>query len=226
MGHVIESIARQRGHNIVYIKASSKDAWDIDALKNADVAIEFTNPEAAYENVTYLLSHGISVVCGSTGWADGVQKIKDNFSYDAAFVQSSNFSIGVNLFFMLNEYLAKMMAAQPNYTPFIEEIHHTAKKDAPSGTAISLAEGLMSQHPQFSQWALQDETNESTLGIKALRIDAVPGTHTIHYRSPIDDISIQHTAHNRDGFAWGAVWAAEQLLGKKGCYTAREILFK
>ncbi|MDI9320143.1 MAG: 4-hydroxy-tetrahydrodipicolinate reductase [Phycisphaerales bacterium] len=226
MGKAIERIAVQRGHEIV-LKISTANLGDLnfDNLKSADVAIEFTNPESAFENVATCLTAGMPVVCGSTGWNDKLECVQTICATQhAALLQASNFSIGANVFFEINAILAKMMNAYPEYEVGIEETHHTHKKDAPSGTAITLAERLLENINGKNIWVNAQPNHANELSILSHRIDQVPGTHVVKYSSPIDDIELIHTAHNRDGFALGAVVAAEFLKGKKGIYTMKDVL--
>lgn len=226
MGHTIEQIAIQRGHEIV-LKISSSNRQELNAenLKRADVAIEFTNPAAAQENVLSCLKAGIPVVCGTTGWNDGLARAKmaavDNAT---AFLQASNFSIGVNIFFEMNKFLASMMNDQPDYDILLEETHHTQKKDAPSGTAITLAEQIIENVGRKQHWVKDHTDDPGSFPIIAHRTEDVPGTHSVRYTSPIDDIEIIHTAHNREGFAKGAVLAAEFVAGKQGVFTMKDVL--
>lgn len=214
MGKAIEKIALERGHEIVgRIDESNRN----NIPKNADVAIEFSQPEGAYNNVRFCVENNIPVVCGTTGWLDKKAEIeKLTQSCNGAFFYASNFSVGVNLFFKLNEQLAKMIKGFPQYDVGIDEVHHTEKKDAPSGTAITLAEGIIRNNPNKTQWVKEETKNSKDLMITSFRIDQVPGTHLVKYRSLIDDIEIRHTAHSREGFARGAVLVAEWIPGKKG----------
>lgn len=220
MGQAIEQIAISRGHDIV-IKTSSNTGYNI---KEADVAIDFSIPNAAFNNISNCLNNDVPVISGTTGWLD---KYNDAVSLceknKGAFIYASNFSLGVNIFFELNEILAKMMTKLEDYKVDIEEIHHTKKLDAPSGTAITLAEGVIKNHSQYSNWKL-DESTENILPITAKRIPDVPGTHIITYKSDIDTIKIEHEAHNRQGFALGAVIAAEWIIGKTGVFTMKDVL--
>lgn len=220
MGQAIEQIAINRGHDIV-IKTSKDSGYNI---KNADVAIDFSIPNAAFNNISNCLNNNVPVISGTTGWLD---KYNDAVSLceknKGAFIYASNFSLGVNIFFELNEILAKMMTKLEDYKVDIEEIHHTKKLDAPSGTAITLAEGVIKNHSQYSNWKL-DENTENTLPITAKRIPDVPGTHIISYKSDIDTIKIEHEAHSRQGFALGAVIAAEWIIGKTGVFTMKDVL--
>ncbi len=220
MGQVIEQIALERGHEIVLRKAIN-DAFE--GLENADVAIEFSAPDAAVANISESLNKGIPVVSGTTGWLEEYNKMTRLCEEkNTAFIYGSNFSLGVNLFFELNDYLAKMMSKFTEYKVEMEEIHHTQKLDAPSGTAISLANSIIN-HTDYNNWTLENpQANE--LKIDAKRIENVPGTHTVFYASSVDTIEIKHTAHSRDGFALGAVIAAEWLVGKKGVFTMRDVL--
>ncbi len=226
MGKAIEEVALERGHNIT-LRISSSNAHEMtpENLRMADVAIEFTNPEAARENVHKCMEAGLSVVCGSTGWNEGLSLAKMKAVEEGvAFLQASNFSIGVNIFFEVNKILAMLMNDQPSYDVSIEETHHTQKKDAPSGTAITLAEQILENMPRKKYWAKEETDNPEAFPIIAHRIENVPGTHNIKYSSDIDDIEIIHTAHNRKGFALGAVLAAEFIHGKKGVYEMRDVL--
>jgi 4-hydroxy-tetrahydrodipicolinate reductase len=220
MGKVIERIALERGHEIVLRKAGTDT---FDGLENADVAIDFSVPDAAVGNISACLDSNIPVVSGTTGWLDRYEDMTALCSEkNGAFIYGSNFSLGVNLFFELNEYLAKMMAKFEQYKVSMEEIHHTQKLDAPSGTAITLAKGII-DYSDYSSWALENAKADEIL-IDAKRIENVPGTHTVVYNSAVDAIEIKHTAHNREGFALGAVIAAEWLQGKTGVFTMRDVL--
>jgi 4-hydroxy-tetrahydrodipicolinate reductase len=226
MGKAIEEIALEKGHEIVLaIDEHNVNEFTKENLQKANVAIEFTGPHAAFENIKKALSFGVPVVSGSTGWLERKDEI-DAFckANNGAFLYSSNYSIGVNIFFEINKKLASMMAAHPGYKVSMEEIHHTAKKDAPSGTAISLAEQIMEQTPTKRKWVNQESNDPYEVPIISKRIDPAPGTHIIRYSSPIDDIEITHTAHSRKGFASGAVLAAEFLNGKKGIYAMKDVL--
>ena len=217
MGKAIEEIAVANGHTIG-LKIDIDNAADLCAEKveGIDVAIEFTGPHSAKQNVLKCLELGIPVVCGSTGWLSDWQEVADTCAAkNGTLLYASNFSIGVNLFFELNKYLAKLMQPHTDYAVSMKEIHHTQKKDAPSGTAITLAEQIMDVLPSKKQWVNHTSENPADLSILSERIDPAPGTHTITYHSMIDDIEITHTAHTRKGFASGAVLAAEYLPGKK-----------
>ena len=226
MGKAIEKIAFQRGHEVVAIIHSS-NAGELNdiSIENTDVVIEFTRPDLAPLHLTTLLSKGVPVVCGTTAWhtqeADIYKLAKEK---NGCLVHASNFSPGVNLFFVLNDYLAKMMAKWPEYKVEITETHHTAKLDAPSGTAITLANGILTQRPDLTKWVEGQPANENEILIHAIRKDPAPGTHSIAYQSAIDDITITHEAHNREGFATGAVMAAEWSIDKKGVFSMRDVL--
>ena len=220
MGKTIEKLAIAKGHSIVYTSGSSETKG---ALSEADVAIEFSVPDSAVSNITKCLEKQIPIVCGTTGWLDHYNEVlKLCEERNGSFIYASNFSIGVNLFFNLNEYLAKLMKPWKSYDVSIEEIHHTQKLDAPSGTAISLAEGII-PHSEKKKWKLDSQVTED-LSITAKRIEDVKGTHITTYTSPIDTISIAHEAHTRDGFAMGAILAAEWLKDKKGVFTMKDVL--
>ena len=221
MGKVIERIALERGHEIV-LRKSSTDSYQ--GIKNADVAIDFSVPYSAVANISECLNIGIPVVSGTTGWLEEYPKMTALCQEKkGAFIYASNFSLGVNLFFELNDYLAKMMSKFDQYSASMEEIHHTQKLDAPSGTAISLAKGIIA-NSNYTEWSLDKNSNKNNLVIEAQRIENVPGTHSIFYTSEVDTIEIKHTAHNRDGFALGSVIAAEWLVGKEGVFTMRDVL--
>ena len=221
MGKVIERIALERGHEIVL----KKDEFNTyDGLSTADVAIDFSVPTAAVENISNCFHTNVPVVSGTTGWLEHYDEIIALcHEKKGGFISSSNFSLGVNLFFELNDYLAKIMAPYTSYSVDMEEIHHTQKLDAPSGTAITLAEGVI-KHTDYSNWTLETP-NSNEIHIEAKRIENVPGTHSIFYDSEVDQIEIKHTAHSREGFALGAVVAAEWLVGKKGVFTMKDVLF-
>lgn len=226
MGHAIEEIAAQKGHEIVLrIGIENLEDFTVENVEKADVAIEFTSPHSAAENIKKCLDAGVAVVSGSTGWlaewgAVETYCIKKN----GALLYASNFSIGVNLFFELNNFLASLMAKHQDYEVMLEEIHHTQKKDAPSGTAITLAEQVMQHLTNKKQWVNHISDNPAELEIISERIDPAPGTHKIRYTSAIDDIEIIHTAHSRKGFASGAVLAAEFICGKKGIFNMKDVL--
>jgi 4-hydroxy-tetrahydrodipicolinate reductase len=226
MGQMIESIAVERGHEIVLkINIDNTDDFTKDLLAQADVAIEFTSPHSAYDNVMNCLHWGVPVVSGSTGWNDKLTDAKKYASEnEGAFLHASNFSIGVNIFFQVNQLLAKLMSGQESYDVSLKEVHHTQKLDAPSGTAVTLAEQILENMPRKKGWAYDDTSDQDLITIKSERIDPAPGTHHVLYSSQIDDIEIIHTAHNRKGFAFGAVLAAEHIWNKKGVFSMKEVL--
>ena len=220
MGKVIERIALERGHEIVLKKDQNNT---FEGLLNADVAIDFSVPTSAVANISECLNNGIPVISGTTGWlADYPKMVQLCEDKNGSFIYGSNFSLGVNIFFELNEYLAKMMANLKQYNVSMEEIHHTQKLDAPSGTAITLAEGII-KHTDYANWTLETPISNE-IHIEAKRIENIPGTHSIFYDSEVDQIEIKHTAHSREGFALGAVVAAEWLKDKKGVFTMKDVL--
>lgn len=227
MGKTIEQIAISKGHTISYIidKDNNADLVNITP-SNTDVAIEFTSPEVAYSNIKTLISNGVAVVCGSTGWLEHRPEIEAlTQERKGSFFYASNYSLGVNIFFHLNKVLARIMQNfAGEYHLWTEEIHHTEKKDAPSGTAITLAEGILENFPTKEKWVNLLSDDEKELSIVSKRIDKVPGTHTINYDSKIDSIEIKHTAHSREGFASGAVLAAEWLKGRVGAFGMDDML--
>lgn len=226
MGKAIESIALNKGHEIVLkIDIQNNQDFTEAAIQKADVAIEFTGPHSAYENVKKCITWGIPVVSGSTGWLDQWIEIKDLCEVkNGTLIYSSNYSIGVNLFFELNKQLAQLMQPYNSYDVSMTEVHHTEKKDAPSGTAISLAEQILTHLGRKNKWVNSASTNSNELVIQSERIDPAPGTHMIKYSSEVDDIEIIHTAHTRVGFASGAVLAAEFAFEKKGIFTMKDVL--
>jgi 4-hydroxy-tetrahydrodipicolinate reductase len=226
MGKAIEEIALQRGHQIVItIDQPNLHEFTKENLASADAAIEFTSPHSAFDNVKKCIDFDVPVVCGSTGWTERLEEIKAHCAgVNGSFIYSSNYSIGVNIFFEINKKLAALMAPHPEYEVILEETHHTQKKDAPSGTAITLAEQILEQVKRKKQWVNDLSDNPQDLEIISQRIDPAPGTHSIKYSSVIDDIEIIHTAHNRTGFATGAVLAAEFLRDKKGFFTMKDVL--
>lgn len=228
MGKIISEIAESRGHSIA-AKINIDNRDELSALDPAkiDVAIEFSQPEAAIENIKWAIERGIPVVSGTTGWLSKKPEINRlTLEKNGAFFYASNFSIGVNVFFKVNEMLAKLMNETSGYQVSLEEIHHTEKKDAPSGTAITLAQGIIKNYQQLKEWHLTGEGkgSEHSLPITAKRIDPAPGTHIIRYSSPIDEIEITHTAHSRQGFALGAVLVSEWIPGKKGVLSMDDFL--
>lgn len=228
MGRLISELALERGHHIV-AKIDQDNLHlrhELDP-KKIDVAIEFSQPEAAIDNIRWAISQGIPVLSGTTGWLEQLPEIEVfTKQHDGTFFYASNFSIGVNVFFKVNALLAKLMNETTGYKVGIEEIHHTAKKDAPSGTAITLAEGILKHYSQLKTWNLVGEKPNSahSIPITSKRIDPAPGTHHVRYTSEIDDIQISHTAHSRHGFALGAIQVAEWILGKKGVLSMDDYL--
>ncbi len=221
MGKIIDEIALKRGHEVV---ARLKETPTAENLNNPDVVIEFSLPEVAFDNIKACLENKIPVICGTTGWLERKSEVEQlAVENETAFLYGSNFSLGVNLFFALNEKLAGLMKNVDEYSCQLEEIHHIHKLDAPSGTAISLAEGIIKNNNKFDAWKLE-ETQEKQLGIFAIRENEVPGTHSVYYRSEVDEIEIKHTAYNRNGFALGAVVAAEWIKDKKGNFTMKDVL--
>jgi len=226
MGKAIEEIAVSKGHEIV-LKVNIDNLEDntIENIRKADVVIEFTGPESAFENISRCIEAGVPVVSGSTGWLskyDEAKKLCE--ANNGSFLYASNFSVGVNIFFAVNERLAELMAAQPQYDVSIKEIHHTAKLDAPSGTAITLAEQVLERSSFKKNWVKEQGMTKDELSIFSERIDPAPGTHHVKYSSEIDEIEIIHTAHSRKGFAGGAVLAAEFIKDRKGIFSMRDVL--
>jgi 4-hydroxy-tetrahydrodipicolinate reductase len=226
MGKEIEQIAISRGHAIVLkVDATNANSYTLEALKKAEVAIEFSTPESAIKNINYCFDANVPVIVGTTGWLNQLEEIKTTcIQKNQTLFYASNYSIGVNLFFQLNEQLAKLMNAHPNYHVSLEEIHHIHKVDAPSGTAISLANQVIQQIDAKQKWVNAATENKNELSIISKRMDEVPGTHTVTYQSAVDEISITHIAHNRKGFALGAVIAAEWSLGKKGVFGMTDLM--
>jgi 4-hydroxy-tetrahydrodipicolinate reductase len=225
MGHTIERFALARGHEIaICIDKENTEDLQSAAFLGSDVAIEFTSPETAFDNVKACLEAKVPVVCGSTGWLDKLDEAKRICAdRNGALLYSSNYSVGVNILFALNRKLASIMNRFDAYDVSITEIHHIHKKDAPSGTAITLADDIIKSLGRKTYWSL-DKQNDSALHIIAKREDEVPGTHIISYDSGVDSIEIMHTAKNREGFALGAVLAAEFLKGKQGFYSMHDVL--
>lgn len=226
MGKAIHEIAKQRGQEVVLIIDLDNQAdFNAENLAKVDVAIEFTSPHTAFANVIKCLEHKVPVVCGSTGWLDKLDEAKKVAAENkTGLIVASNFSVGVNIFFEVNKRLAQLMASQDSYDVTLKEIHHTAKKDAPSGTAITLAEQVLDAVTRKTNWVNDVAQNPAELSIISERIDPAPGTHFVKYSSAVDDIEIIHTAHNRTGFALGAVLAAEFLKGKEGFFGMKEVL--
>jgi 4-hydroxy-tetrahydrodipicolinate reductase len=226
MGQTIEKIAKERGHEIVsVIDINNTENFDSDTFRSADVAIEFTRPEVAVSNIKNCFRVNVPVVSGTTGWTDHLPEIKKEVERDGkTLFWASNFSLGVNVFFALNKYLAKIMNRFPDYDVEITEVHHTQKLDAPSGTAITLAEGIIENFDKKKNWVKEKGNTSEELIIKSIREGEVPGIHTIAYESTIDTISITHDAKSRYGFALGAVIAAEFTAGKKGFLGMEDLL--
>jgi len=226
MGKTIEQIAVQRGHDII-LRIDIDNQGDLNAsnLSKADAVIEFTGPQSAFSNVMKCLQAGTPVICGSTGWLDKYEEVKKYcLSVNGTFLYASNFSVGVNIFFEVNKRLAELMAAHTDYDIIMTEIHHTQKKDAPSGTAITLAEQIMEKIPRKKTWVNHMSDHDAELEIISERIDPAAGTHKVRYSSVIDEIEITHTAHSRQGFALGAVLAAEFVQNKKGIFSMKDVL--
>lgn len=225
MGHMVEEIALQRGHQVtIKIDQHNQDDLANGLSEVADVAIEFTSPSTAFNNVKKCIGLGVPVVSGSTGWNENIDAAKKYCAEKkGAFLHASNFSVGVNIFFEVNKKLATLMNAHEEYDVTIKEVHHAQKLDAPSGTAVTLAEQVIDNLKRKKNWSM-DAGAPSDLLITSERIDPAPGTHFVKYTSPIDDIEIIHTAHNRKGFATGAVLAAEFIVGKKGVFTMSDVL--
>jgi 4-hydroxy-tetrahydrodipicolinate reductase len=226
MGKTIESIALHRNHTVPYkLDVNNKEELFKLDNKSVDVAIEFSQPDSAYTNVKYCVENNIPVVSGTTGWLEKKKEIEDICRKNGgAFFYASNYSVGVNLFFHFNKILAKIMNNYPQYEISTEEIHHTQKKDAPSGTAITIAEGILENVRRKGNWVNELTDDKSKLSIVSKRIDPYPGEHTVNYHSEVDSIQIKHTAHSRQGFAEGAVIAAEWLHGKKGVFGMDDML--
>jgi 4-hydroxy-tetrahydrodipicolinate reductase len=227
MGKMIESLAIERGHEVVFRGNSSNQSWKQFSYRpDWDCAIEFTNPESVVDNLEKLLHLGVPTVCGSTGWNHELERIQNLVrEKNGTFITASNFSVGVNIFLAVNRQLAKLMNAQTDYQVKIQEIHHTEKKDAPSGTAISTAEVILREIDRLERWDMaSNEVKPDSLQIESLRLSDVPGTHTVTYNSNIDSIIFTHQAHNRKGFALGAILAAEFIHGKRGIFTIEEVL--
>lgn len=226
MGKIIERIALERGHEIVsVIDIDNREDFQSEAFRSADVAIEFTTPHIALQNYDEAFRAGVAVVSGTTGWTEHLEEVKNNVEKNNhTLFWSSNFSLGVNIFITLNSYLAKMMNQFPDYNVEMTEIHHTQKLDAPSGTAITLAEGILGNLDRKMVWVKDTENNSDELAIKSIREGQVPGIHTIRYESAVDSIEITHDAKSREGFALGAVVAAEFTAGKKGFLGMGDLL--
>jgi len=225
MGKTIEAIAIDRGHHIAGHIDNVNERNAFRPEKKVDAAIEFSQPEAVVDNLKYCFDQGIPVVCGTTGWLERKAEVEQYcLQKNGTLFYASNFSLGVNLFFRLNEHLAQLMKNYPQYEVSMEETHHTHKKDAPSGTAISLAEGILKNMDRKKTWKLGAPSGSESIGIQSFRIDPDPGTHMVKYHSSVDDIEILHRAHSRQGFALGAVLVAEWVKDKKGIVTMKDFL--
>lgn len=226
MGQIIEQLALEAGHAVpLIIDQDNQDELTTENLRRVDVVIEFTRPESAPANILRCLEAGVPVVCGTTGWMVHFGEIeKQVHALEGTLFYASNFSIGVNIFFALNRYLARLMQAQEVYAVAMQEIHHTKKLDAPSGTAITLAQGILDEIPRLESWVSGTVAGDSELPIESIREGEVPGTHVVEYRSAIDTLTIRHEAHGREGFARGAIQAATWVLGKKGVYNMGDLL--
>ena len=223
MGRMIEEIARRRGHEIVAVIDRNTDCKiDSEAFRSADAAIEFTVPSAVEANVRAALEQGVPVVCGTTGWTEGLERLRGSMPPDSALMWSGNYSLGVNIFFAVNRYLAKIMAQFPDYTPDMTETHHIHKLDHPSGTALMLADQIIDALPGLDGWS--EAPDPGKLLINHVRHGEVPGIHRITWESPVDSISIEHSAKSRAGFALGAVMAAEWLAGRRGYHSIDEMM--
>ena len=221
MGKVIDKIAKNRGHQIIYRIDENSINYD---LKKVDVAIDFSTPKAAFSNINMALENSIPIISGTTGWLDNYNKaVKLCNEKNGAFLYASNFSLGVNIFFEINRRLAKIMSNHPEYVIKMKEIHHIEKIDAPSGTAITLAESIIKE-TDYQKWSLNKDFKENEISIEAQRLSDKTGTHEVIYKSDIDEIKIKHAAVNREGFGIGAVIAAEWLIGKKGVFSMKDVL--
>lgn len=228
MGKAIERLALERGHTVVF-KTNSQNRLEDQDLSVADVAIEFTQPGLAVSHIERCVQSGLPIVVGTTAWQHALPQVTELVTqYQGALLHASNFSLGVNIYFQVNELLARLMSGHPEYQATIEEIHHLQKLDAPSGTAVSIAEGIIANHEGYTNWKSETghwpETNQLELPIHAKREPEVPGTHAVKYESAIDEITLTHEAKSRDGFALGSIVAAEFLMHKKGVFTMRDVL--
>lgn len=227
MGIAIEKIAIERGHEVLLkINLDNINEFTVENLKKCEVAIEFTEPNAVIANIYKCFEANLPIVVGTTGWYNKFDEVKSAcLTTNNTLLHATNYSLGVNIFFELNKKLAQLMNNYPSYSVMMEEIHHTEKKDAPSGTAITLAEGIIENIDRKTTWTNHETTLENELSIISKRVNDVPGTHEIFYQSAEDDITITHTAYNRNGFALGAVIGAEYIVNKKGIFTMKEVLF-
>lgn len=224
MGKTIEKIVIDRGHTIANV-VDKDTTLKPDDIKNADVAIEFTQPEAAYDNVKFCLDNSLPIISGTTGWLEKKSELETYCQEkDGTFFYASNFSIGVNIFFRINEILARMMNKFPEYDVVMEETHHTEKRDSPSGTAITLAEGVIENYSKKQIWANEPTEDIETLDIISFRKENIPGTHVVKYQSVMDEIMIKHTAHKRESFALGVVLVSEWIAGRKGVLSMKDFL--
>ncbi|MCB9223095.1 MAG: 4-hydroxy-tetrahydrodipicolinate reductase [Crocinitomicaceae bacterium] len=227
MGKVIERIAVERGHTIT-AKIDRDNPKESADLSNTDVVIEFSVPDSAQDNIRFCIDHQLPIVIGTTGWYQHLGALTDYCnSNNGALLHATNFSVGVNIFFEINKRLAQLMSSQDQYRASVIEIHHTEKLDAPSGTGITLCEGIIDNHTKYDKWEnvkLSEISDKGALSIESVRLQNVPGTHEIKYASLVDEIEIKHTAHNRDGFGLGSVIAAEWIKGKKGVFTMKDVL--
>jgi 4-hydroxy-tetrahydrodipicolinate reductase len=226
MGHEIETLAKKRGHQVVLtIDKDNQDELTPEKLKMADVAIEFTLPDSAYHNIMSCLKSDLPVVSGTTGWMDHFQEVVDYCrEHQQAFFHASNFSIGVNLFFRINQQMARIMNQFTNYDVEIEETHHVHKADAPSGTAVKLADLLLHEIDRKKGWKKEKAQTDEDLPVRSIREDEIPGIHRVMYHSTFDDIELRHSAKSREGFALGAVLAAEYIQGRQGVYSMEDLL--
>jgi 4-hydroxy-tetrahydrodipicolinate reductase len=226
MGHEIENAAMERGHKVKQIiDIENSDDLNPDNFKEIDVAIEFSSPDSAFGNIVKCLEMKKPVVSGTTGWLKNYQLAADIcIKNGTSFIHSSNFSVGVNILFRLNSELARMMEPYRDYIPFIEEIHHIKKLDAPSGTAITLAESIRDKHKSYKGWCFEKDKNKNCIPIRSVREGTVTGTHIVTWNSGIDSISLKHEAKNRKGLAYGAVLAAEYISTRKGVFTMNDVL--
>lgn len=226
MGQMIDQLATQKGHNIVArINIDNRSVLSELDASSVDVAIDFSQPSAAVDNIYWCMNHGIPAVVGTTGWLDRKPEVDAHCQKTGGtYLYASNFSIGVNIFFKVNRYLAKLMNHQDGYDIDMKEVHHTQKLDAPSGTAITLAEDIISEVDRIKIWSGQQSEDKTALPIISERVDPTPGTHSIHYHSRIDSIEIKHTAHGREGFATGAILVAEWIGDKKGVLSMEDFL--
>jgi len=226
MGKTIENLALTKGHQVVLkIQRNNVHELTVDALQEADVCIEFSGPDSAFTLVSACLNAGRPTVCGSTAWLHQLEEAQQlALKNNTALLYASNFSLGVNLFFKINQFAAKLLSRYAEYKVLMEETHHTQKKDAPSGTAVTLAEAILAEHPTKKSWVNHETLQPEELPIISYRIDPAPGTHLVRWDSTIDTIELSHTAHSRDGFAAGALLAAEFLVQKKGLFTMDDVL--